>query len=309
MARKPYFRTFDGWWYAQLRVGTKRKQIKLVKGKENEQEAYPPFCRLLAEHEGEAPQPQARTVAVLCDLFLDHSQQHHDPETYKLYKHFLQDFCDLHGRRMPHELKPFHVSRWLDGHVTWKGCRANAVAAVKRAFAWATTEGLLDKNPVQGVKKPPTGRRERIVSKEEREQILNCDPGRAIPRVRPCHAGEPVAVHLKLPRVTAADVNLDAGLWVLKDHKTARRPKGRGSSTSPLRWSNSAESWSPRIPKDHCSEAHVATDRSPATTSGAGSAGFERNCPNWLVWFRIPTGILLRRKPWRTALASPRSRS
>jgi hypothetical protein len=55
MPRKPYFRTFDGWWYAQVRVGTKRKQIKLIKGKENEQEAYRAFCRLLADHDGEAP--------------------------------------------------------------------------------------------------------------------------------------------------------------------------------------------------------------------------------------------------------------
>jgi hypothetical protein len=69
MARKPYFRVFDGCWYAQLRVGAKRKQIKLVKGKKNEQEAYRAFCRHLAEHEGEAPAPQARTVAVLCNLF------------------------------------------------------------------------------------------------------------------------------------------------------------------------------------------------------------------------------------------------
>jgi hypothetical protein len=35
MSKKPYFRAFDGWWYVQLRVGGKRKQVKLVKGKEN----------------------------------------------------------------------------------------------------------------------------------------------------------------------------------------------------------------------------------------------------------------------------------
>ena len=37
MPRKPFFRAFDGWWYAQVRVGATRKQVKLVKGKENEQ--------------------------------------------------------------------------------------------------------------------------------------------------------------------------------------------------------------------------------------------------------------------------------
>ena len=38
--RKPYFREFDGWWYAQVRVGTKRKQVKLVKGRDQGRRAY-----------------------------------------------------------------------------------------------------------------------------------------------------------------------------------------------------------------------------------------------------------------------------
>ena len=83
MSRKPYFRAFDGWWYAQVRVGAKRKQIKLVKGKENEQEAYRAFCRVLADHEGEAPPPQAMTVAAVCDLFLDQSEKNNLPETFR----------------------------------------------------------------------------------------------------------------------------------------------------------------------------------------------------------------------------------
>ncbi|HEX3146742.1 MAG TPA: hypothetical protein VHR66_01495 [Gemmataceae bacterium] len=172
MSRKPFFRSFDGWWYAQIRVGTKRKQVKLVKGKENEQEAYRAFCRLIADHDGEAPAPAALTVASVCDLFLDHSKTHHKTETYQFYRSYLQDFCNTHGRRMAVDLKPFHVSHWLDSHPSWKGSRANAVAAIKRAFAWAVTEGLLDRNPIQGVKKPPYGRRERILTKVERDAVL-----------------------------------------------------------------------------------------------------------------------------------------
>jgi len=105
MARKPYFRAFDGWWYAQVRLGTKRKQIKLVKGKENEQEAYRAFCRVIADHEGDAPPPQAMTVAAVCDLFLDQCEKNNKPETFQLYRYYLQDFCETHGRRMVVELK------------------------------------------------------------------------------------------------------------------------------------------------------------------------------------------------------------
>jgi integrase len=227
MARKPFFRAFDGWWYAQVRVGTKRKQIKLVKGKENEQDAYRAFCRLLADHEGDAPAPKAITVAVLCDLFLDHSQKHNEPDTYALYKHFLQDFCDLHGRRLAAEVRPFHVTCWLDSHPTWKGCRPNAIAAVKRAFNWATAEGLLDRNPVAGVRKPPPGRRDRILSQAERDEILAAIKDEEF-RTFVVAMQETGCRPSEVARVTAADVNLDAGVWVLKKHKTAgktRRPR------------------------------------------------------------------------------------
>ena len=226
MARKPYFRAFDGWRYAQLRVGAKRKQIKLVKGKENEQEAYRAFCR--ADHEGDAPPPQAMTVAAVCDLFLDQSEQNNKPETFQLDRYYLQDFCEIHGRRMVVEVKPFHVTRWLDGHPTWKGSRCNAIEAVKRAFGWATAEGLLSKNPIQGIKKPAKGRCDCIVSNEERVAILPAikdEPFREFVWAMQETGYRPSEVS----RVTAADVNLDAGLWVLNHHKTAkktRRPRG-----------------------------------------------------------------------------------
>jgi integrase len=224
MARKPYFRAFDGWWYAQVRVGAKRKQIKLVKGKENEQEAYRAFCRVLADHEGDAPPPTAMTVAAVCDLFLDQSEKNNKPETFQLYRYYLQDFCETHGRRMVVELKPFHVTRWLDSHPTWKGSRCNAIEAVKRAFGWATAEGLLSKNPIQGIKKPAKGRRDRIVSSEERAAILAAikdEPFREFVSAMQETGCRPSEV----ARVTAADVNLEAGLWVLKLHKTARKTR------------------------------------------------------------------------------------
>ena len=47
-ARKPWFRAFDGWWYAQLCEGGRRKQIKLVQGKDKKKEAITAFHRLMA---------------------------------------------------------------------------------------------------------------------------------------------------------------------------------------------------------------------------------------------------------------------
>ena len=123
---------------------------------------------------------------------------------------------------MAAEIKPLPRFRGLDGHATWKGCRPDAIAAVKRAFSWATAEGLLDKNPVQGIKKPPTEKRDRILTREEREEILAAikdEPFREFVSAMQetgCRPSE-------ISRVTAADVNLDSGFWVLKKHKTAAK--------------------------------------------------------------------------------------
>ncbi|CAN5804229.1 hypothetical protein BH23PLA1_BH23PLA1_18750 [soil metagenome] len=42
------FRKFDGWWYAQFVVDGKRIQKKLVKGREQEEEAWRRFGELKA---------------------------------------------------------------------------------------------------------------------------------------------------------------------------------------------------------------------------------------------------------------------
>lgn len=89
MPRKPFFREFDGWWYAQVKVGTKRKQVKLAKGRDNEQEAYRTFCHLMAEDPAAAPASAAVLVAIVCDLFLEYSHRHHEAETYEWYRYFL----------------------------------------------------------------------------------------------------------------------------------------------------------------------------------------------------------------------------
>jgi hypothetical protein len=83
------------------------------------------------------PAPETITTATVCDLFLDHSQKNHSPACYENYRHFLRAFVDAYGRSPAAELKPFHVTKWLDDHPSWKGGRRHAVIAVKRAFSWA----------------------------------------------------------------------------------------------------------------------------------------------------------------------------
>lgn len=222
MPRKPFFRAADGWWYAQLTAAGKRKQVRLVKGKANEREAYRAFCRLLADEGQARPAAANPTVAAVCDLFLDASERQHKPETYEWHRHYLQSFCSRHGKLVTADVRPFHVANWLDAHPTWKASRRHATAVVKRAFAWAEAQGYIDASPVRGVKKPPGGKRTRVLSADERAQILAAVPDEPFRRFvvalqeTGCRPGE-------VAKVTAAQVDLALGVWVFDEHKTAHQ--------------------------------------------------------------------------------------
>jgi integrase len=115
------------------------------------------------------------SVAGLFDRYLDWCQKHRSPRTYAGYLWHLQRFAQA----LPDattlaaiDLKPFHLVEWLDAHPDWGPTyRRNAIAAVKRAYAWAEELGYLSANPVRTVKKPTAKRRERFVSPEDWAKI------------------------------------------------------------------------------------------------------------------------------------------
>ena len=180
---------------------------------------------LLLQERGENPEPAFRrlTAAQVFDLFLDWSSRHNEARTYEWYRDFLQDFSDMYGALEAGKLKPFHVTRWLDSHRGWgEASRRCGTIAVKRAFNWADAEGILSPNPLKHVKKGPPQRRERILTADERQQILKSARGRAFREFvqalqetgcRPSEVG----------KVEASNVDLTAGLWVLPEHKTKKK--------------------------------------------------------------------------------------
>jgi integrase len=213
---KPWFRKFDGWWYVEI-AG---KQIKLARGRENRPEAVKQFHLLMA---GTTPvKPTARTAEQVCDLYLQHSATEHEADTFAWQKRYLQAFTDRLGRVKAADLIPYHLTSWIDAHPGWKGARRHATAIVKRAFAWAVEQKLIAADPFAGVKIPKGGRRDRILTADEREQIFGAIKDRRFRdfvlamQETGCRPGE-------VARVTAADVDLDLGVWVLKQHKTARK--------------------------------------------------------------------------------------
>ncbi len=180
----PWYRSANNSWYVEVNGdqnllgkhpdGTPppRKRKRGDPPPRPPQEIEQAYYRLMATADRKLPAADTLRVCQVCDLFLDYSQKHHEPATYRGYKDFLQDFCQLLGTMLGRDLKPLHVTRWLDAHPGWKGSRRNAIVAVKRAFNWADAEGVLQPNPIKAVQKPPQRHRDRVLTPEERPEIL-----------------------------------------------------------------------------------------------------------------------------------------
>jgi integrase len=118
------------------------------------------------------------TVAELYDKFLSWCQQHREPLTYRGYRDFIQGLLDhLKGKALlpAVELRPFHISEWVDSHAGWGPTRRrNAMVHVQRPYNWAYKLGYIDTNPVRHLEKPAARRRENHVTPEDFREIIAC---------------------------------------------------------------------------------------------------------------------------------------
>jgi integrase len=165
------------------------------------------------------------TLPELCDVFLDNCQRHSTQACYENHRYYLQSFCEFVGGQLLNQLKPFHVTKWLDQHVSWKGSRRHAIAAVQRVFNWAISQGLLQHNPFRNIVKPGPQSRNRILTKEERERIVQAIPDQSF-RDFVLALQETGCRPSEIARLTADEVNLEQGIWLMQRHKT-RHKTGR----------------------------------------------------------------------------------
>jgi len=228
---KPWYRASKSAWYVehnfkQHRLGDHPDGYPPPKKSKSGWNAPQPildaFYKLMATDPANLPRPDKIAVSLLCDLFLDHSQKHHSPDCYDNYRHFLQSFCDAYGRNPAAEMKPFHVSKWLDDHPSWTGGRRHAVIAVKRAFSWSEQQGILTPNPLRSIKADRVKRRTRVLTRPELAEILGAIRDRQFREFMQAML-ETGCRPSEVARVTAADVHLDLGVWVFDKHKTSRK--------------------------------------------------------------------------------------
>lgn len=216
--QKLWYRQFDDSWYVTVREGGRQVQKKLVKGKENKEAAERRFHRLMLGS-GRQRLPRDVSFGTLADLFLDACEDE-NPKSCEWYRHFLQSFVDAYKGTV-RGLKPGHVRAWIKQKPWGQSTQRQAIVAVKRVINWAFDEGHIRRKPLRTLKRPAMKRREALISKADHKGIIKhsdaafTDFAVAL-RETGARPGE-------IRSVTAAMVNLEAGVWILQKHKTAEK--------------------------------------------------------------------------------------
>lgn len=218
---RPWFRQHDGWWYVTRRLNGKRTQTKLAKGLENEAEAYQRFYELMAAA-GVVEVDPAVSFNELCHLFLAWSKEHNSSTTTAWYLGFLADFDDLYSGPVS-QLQKRHVEAWLRSHGNWsQSTQRQAVTSIKRVLNWSYDQGYIAEIPrgIRGLKRPRMERREIVIDSEQHQLLLGATDEafrRFLFAMR-----ETGARPGEIRRVTAHDIDLVRGVWILNEHKTRK---------------------------------------------------------------------------------------
>ncbi len=229
--QKVWYRTSKNAWFTTLLESGKQKQLRLINAPNDRDGKKLAEAQLIVElaarniqpePEGSPDTPSCLTVAHILKGFLKHSREEHEPATAAWYEDLIQGFTKLWGKLRYTKLRKKHVRKWL-AETGYNPTSANkALGAVKRAFNWAVEEEHIPKSPIAHLRKPKPLTRDRTLTADERTLILSSIKDEVFRTfvnamtLTGCRPGE-------VGRVTATDVDLVGGLWVLKKHKTAKK--------------------------------------------------------------------------------------
>jgi integrase len=206
-----WFRSDIGWWCITLNG----QKVRLAEGKENRAEAERKFHELKAVAP-RLPESRSARVSDVIEAFLVWAERHRSPETLRNFRWYGQMFAEKYGYLPVGELRPMHLTRWVDERKWGPTTERNARRSIARAFSWACEEGILSQNPLKGMKCPRAKTRDRAMTDEE-FRILMRHSDRDfkiflyVLRATGCRPKE--ARTLKWPQVRE-------DRWILQEHKT-----------------------------------------------------------------------------------------
>ncbi len=114
------------------------------------------------------------SAVVLLAEFAEWSLHNNRVTTYEWRCGYLTGFvATLSADLLACDVKPFHVTRWVDRQTTWgANSRRRAIATIKRAFQWGVDQGHLEHSPLQRLKMPAGKRGETVITEEQRQLIF-----------------------------------------------------------------------------------------------------------------------------------------
>lgn len=140
---KVWFRKDVGWWMVTLGG----KNLRLAEGRQNKRLAEQKLHELLAVRP-QAPEAATARGADVIEAFLAWTKPHRTAETNRNYFWYGQSFSEHSGFLQASELKPIHVTRWVDER-KWTGTtERNARRSIYRALSWAAEQGILARKPL-----------------------------------------------------------------------------------------------------------------------------------------------------------------
>jgi integrase len=181
--------------------------------------------------------PPPVTVRQVVDAFLKYTENTVEPPTFRQARLYLTAFADRFGERAAASLAPTEVEEYSfqPDHLRqskrtpkWgDGGRSHFLKVVVRAFRYAERSRLIDRNPLTGLKYPPTASRagDVLITGEEFVRLLEA----ATPQFRiilrllwltGCRPSE-------VARLTAEDIDLHQNIVRVQQHKTAKKGKRR----------------------------------------------------------------------------------
>ena len=158
---KPFFVKKRKTWYVQI----DGKQHNLGKDKTEAINLYRELLGNSAKVTAELVKPTATVVELLTE-FLAWSERNNGQRNFETLQYHISRFSQWlndtgQGRLKVRDLKPFHVTKWLDDRYskdTSDTTRAGTIACIKRPFNWAAQEGYLNVNPIARSRSPATSR-------------------------------------------------------------------------------------------------------------------------------------------------------
>lgn len=229
---KPWLHEQSGYWctFVEHKRVYLDKDYKLACKKLRQQKAD----RKKAE-QGVGTEWLTAPIADLADEFLDDILARKKPETHRGYRYRLLKALQVIGpKTRVADIGKLHLAR-IEQKMTGKYSPTtirDTIATLQAVFNWALSYDLLTENPLAGYKKPRGLARTRIITPSEFQTLLRHSDlsfRRVLLALR-WTGCRPVEV-----RSLIWDwVDLESGLWILKDHKTVTRQRNPRPRIIPL---------------------------------------------------------------------------